>query len=65
MDAARAGSNKAEELKLQKEFDELKRAQARIGNKIDEDKESGNTISRTNEINRRRYVQNFSTISAA
>lgn len=57
MDAARASSNKAEELKLQREFDDLKRQQARIGNKIDEDKESGNSISRTNEINRRKFQQ--------
>ena len=57
MDAARAGADKALELKLQREFDLLKRNQAHIGSKIDEDKESGNTVSRQNEINRRRFQQ--------
>jgi senataxin len=56
MDEAR-GKDKGLEIKLQREFDELKRAQARIGAKIDEDKESGNTVSRQNEINRRRFQQ--------
>lgn len=57
MDAARAGNDKSLELKLQREFDQLKRNQARIGSKIDEEKQSGNTVSRQNEINRRRYQQ--------
>jgi senataxin len=56
MDEAR-GKDKGLEIKLQREFDELKRSQARIGAKIDEDKESGNTVSRQNEINRRRFQQ--------
>lgn len=56
MDEAR-GKDKGLEIKLQREFDELKRTQARIGAKIDEDKESGNTVSRQNEINRRRFQQ--------
>jgi senataxin len=56
MDEAR-GKDKGLGIKLQREFDELKRAQARIGAKIDEDKESGNTVSRQNEINRRRFQQ--------
>jgi senataxin len=57
MDAALASADKALELKLRKEFDLLKRNQAHIGTKIDEDKESGNTVSRQNEINRRRFQQ--------
>lgn len=57
MDAARASNNKSGELNLQREFDTLKRNQARIGSKIDEEKQSGNTVSRQNEINRRRYQQ--------
>ncbi|RDL37134.1 Uncharacterized protein BP5553_04567 [Venustampulla echinocandica] len=57
MDEARKNGNKTSELLLQRQFDALKRSQAHIGNKIDEDKESGNTVSRQNEINRRRYQQ--------
>jgi len=57
MDDARGKEDKAFEIRLQRDFDELKRAQARIGAKIDEDKESGNTVSRQNEINRRRFQQ--------
>ena len=57
MDAARASNDKSAELRHQREFDMLKRSQASIGNKIDEEKQSGNTVSRQNEINRRRYQQ--------
>ncbi|KAG9237071.1 SEN1 N terminal-domain-containing protein [Amylocarpus encephaloides] len=57
MDTAREKGDKAGELVLQRKFDELKRKQAFIGNKIDEEKQSGNTVSRQNEINRRRYQQ--------
>jgi senataxin len=57
MEAARATGEKSEEVRLQPEFDQLKRAQARIGAQIDADKESGNTVSRQNEINRRKYQQ--------
>lgn len=57
MEAARASNDKTLDLKLQKEFDLLKRNQAHIGSKIDEDKQSGNTVSRQNEINRRRFQQ--------
>ncbi|RFU32526.1 hypothetical protein B7463_g3842, partial [Scytalidium lignicola] len=57
MGEARGKQDKALELKLQREFDLLKRRQAHIGSKIDEDKESGNTVSRQNEINRRRFQQ--------
>ena len=57
MDAARGQGDKSLELKLQKEFDVLKRKQANVGSQIDEDKENGNTVSRENEINRRRFQQ--------
>ncbi|ESZ91479.1 hypothetical protein SBOR_8140 [Sclerotinia borealis F-4128] len=56
MDKCRAEGNKTSELKLQREFDELKRKQAHIGNKIDEDKESDNKV-RQNEISRRHFTQ--------
>lgn len=45
------------ERKLRSDFDMLKKNQAAIGARIDADKESGNTVSRTNEINRRRFQQ--------
>jgi senataxin len=57
MENARAGNDKAVELKLQREFDMLKRNKARIGSKIDEERQSGTTVSRQTEINRRRYQQ--------
>ena len=57
MDEARKNGDKSQELKLQREFDGLKRSQAHIGAKIDEDKDSGNTVTRQNEINRRRFQQ--------
>lgn len=57
MDAAREMMNKSLELQLQREFDQLKRSQAHVNAKIDADKESGNTVSRQNEINRRRFQQ--------
>jgi senataxin len=57
LETARAASNKSEELRLQREFDNLKRDQVHIGAKIDADKESGNTVSRQNEINRRKFQQ--------
>jgi senataxin len=57
MDEARAKGDKALELNLSREFDQLKRSQAHIGAKIEEDKESGNTVTRQNEINRRRFQQ--------
>lgn len=57
MDAARETMNKSLELQLQREFDGLKRSQAHLNAKIDADKESGNTVSRQNEINRRRFQQ--------
>lgn len=56
MDKCRAAGDKTSELKLQREFDELKRKQAHIGNKIDEDKESDNKV-RQNEISRRHFTQ--------
>ncbi|CZR51539.1 related to SEN1 protein [Phialocephala subalpina] len=42
---------------LRREFDQLKRRQAQLGAKIDEDKDSGMTVSRQNEISRRRFQQ--------
>jgi len=58
LDAARAkGDDKTLELRIQREIDGKKRDQARIGAKIDEDKDSGNTVARDNEINRRRIQQ--------
>ncbi|KAF4635788.1 hypothetical protein G7Y89_g2302 [Cudoniella acicularis] len=57
MDEARKNGDKSTELQLQRQFDALKRNQAHLGAKIDEDKESGNTVSRQNEINRRRFQQ--------
>jgi senataxin len=57
MDALRQKSDPEGERKLQKQFDELKRKQAHLGNKIDEEKQSGNTFARQNEINRRKYQQ--------
>lgn len=57
MSEAREKGDKSGELALQRKFDELKRKQAHLGNKIDEDKQNGNTSARQNEINRRRYQQ--------
>jgi senataxin len=57
MDEARKEGDKSIELQLQRQFDTLKRNQAHIGSKIDADKESGNTASRQNEIDRRRFQQ--------
>ncbi|KAF7870646.1 hypothetical protein EAF04_004390 [Stromatinia cepivora] len=56
MEKCRAEGDKTSENKLQREFDELKRKQAHIGNKIDEDKESDNKV-RQNEISRRHFTQ--------
>jgi senataxin len=44
-------------LSLRKEFDQLKRRQAQLGAKIDEDNNSGMTFSRQNEISRRKFQQ--------
>lgn len=57
LDEARAKGDKTLELRIQREIDGKKRDQARIGAKIDEDKDSGNTVARDNEINRRRIQQ--------
>ncbi|OBT68370.1 hypothetical protein VE03_02935 [Pseudogymnoascus sp. 23342-1-I1] len=57
LEEARTKGEKTSELKIQREIDGLKRDQARIGAKIDEDKDSGNTVARDNEINRRRIQQ--------
>jgi senataxin len=57
MDAMRQQSDQEGERRLQRQFDELKRKQAHIGNKIDEEKQSGSTFARQNEINRRKFQQ--------
>ncbi|TVY93187.1 putative ATP-dependent helicase [Lachnellula willkommii] len=57
MDEARKNAEKSMELQLQRQFDALKRNQAHIGSRIDADKESGNTMTRQNEINRRKFQQ--------
>ncbi|KAL2020987.1 hypothetical protein VTK56DRAFT_7761 [Thermocarpiscus australiensis] len=57
LEAARASDNRTLAMKLQREFDELKRRQAHIGAKIDADKSSGNTLAREVEIKRRQIQQ--------
>jgi senataxin len=57
LEEARANGNSDLERRLQREFDEKKRSQARIGAKIDADKDSGNTAARENEIIRRKLQQ--------
>ncbi|KAK3941950.1 SEN1 N terminal-domain-containing protein [Diplogelasinospora grovesii] len=57
LDAARASEDRAFTMKLQREFDELKRRQAHIGARIDADKNSGNTYARELEIKRRQVQQ--------
>jgi senataxin len=57
LEEARINNDKSTESRLQREFDVLKRTQAHLGAKIDADKESGNTVSRQNEINRRKFQQ--------
>lgn len=57
LEEARTMDIKDAERRLQREFDEKKREQARLGAKIDEDKDSGNTVARDNEIRRRLVLQ--------
>ncbi|KAJ9155180.1 Helicase SEN1 [Pleurostoma richardsiae] len=57
LEAARAGDDRGQTMKLQREFDELKRRQAHIGARIDADKDSGNTFAREKEIKRRQIQQ--------
>ena len=59
LEAARASDNRTFTMKLQREFDELKRRQAHIGAKIDADKSSGNTFAREAEIKRRQIQQDI------
>lgn len=56
LEEARAKNDDLLKQKLQREFDELKRKQVHIGNKIDEDKESGNTVQRQNQISKQKYT---------
>ncbi|KUJ23532.1 uncharacterized protein LY89DRAFT_680273 [Mollisia scopiformis] len=57
MDEAQKDDNPTKIQNLRREFDQLKRRQAQLGSKIDEDKESGMTVSRQNEISRRKFQQ--------
>ncbi|RDW92450.1 hypothetical protein BP5796_01844 [Coleophoma crateriformis] len=57
LDEARKQGDKATELKLQRERDNLIRTRNHVNAKIDADKESGNTVTRENEINRRKFQQ--------
>ncbi|KAK6225032.1 helicase Sen1 [Colletotrichum tabaci] len=57
LDAARAAGDRTLSQALQRDFDQLKRSQINIGAKIDEDKASGNTVSREAEIRRRQIQQ--------
>ncbi|KAL2161236.1 hypothetical protein VTH06DRAFT_8456 [Thermothelomyces fergusii] len=57
LEAARASDNRALAMKLQREFDELKRRQAHIGARIDANKNEGNTFAREVEIKRRQIQQ--------
>jgi senataxin len=57
LEESRENGNKELERRLQREFDEKKRNQARIGSRIDENKDSGNTAARENEILRRKVQQ--------
>ncbi|KAK3905016.1 SEN1 N terminal-domain-containing protein [Staphylotrichum tortipilum] len=59
LEAARASDNRTITMKLQREFDELKRRQAHIGAKIDANKSSGNTYAREMEIKRRQIQQDI------
>jgi senataxin len=57
LEEARNSGNAELERRLQRDFDGKKRDQARIGARIEDDKASGNTASRENEITRRRLQQ--------
>ncbi|KAM0812914.1 putative SEN1 N terminal-domain-containing protein [Seiridium cardinale] len=57
LDAARAANDREQINILERKFDELKRRQVTIGNRIDADKDSGNTAQRESEIRRRQAQQ--------
>ncbi|KAK0633290.1 SEN1 N terminal-domain-containing protein [Immersiella caudata] len=57
LEAARASEDRPLTMKLQREWDELKRRRAHIGARIDADKSSGNTFQRETEIKRRQIQQ--------
>lgn len=59
LEAARASDNRTFTMKLQREFDELKRRQAHIGAQIDANKTNGNTFAREVEIKRRQIQQDI------
>ncbi|KAK7743638.1 DEAD-box type RNA helicase [Diatrype stigma] len=57
LESARASENRELTNRLQRQFDELKRRQQRIGARIDADKDSGITAARENELRRRQIQQ--------
>ncbi|KAF7532647.1 hypothetical protein G7054_g7758 [Neopestalotiopsis clavispora] len=57
LDAARAANDREQVNTLSRKFEELKRRQVAIGNRIDADKDSGNTAQRESEIRRRQVQQ--------
>lgn len=59
LEAARASEDRELAMKIQREFDELKRKQAHIGARIDADKSSGNTYAREVEIKKRQIQQDI------
>jgi len=59
LEAARASEDRDLTMKLQREWDELKRRRAHIGARIDADKSSGNTYARETEIKRRQIQQDI------
>ncbi|KAK1837007.1 SEN1 N terminal-domain-containing protein [Podospora conica] len=59
LEAARASEDRDLAMKIQREFDELKRRQAHVGARIDADKSSGNTYAREAEIKKRQIQQDI------
>lgn len=57
LEAARETGDRQLAMKLQRELDDLKSRQARIGNKIEADKASGQTFAREVDIKRRQVQQ--------
>ncbi|KAK3363521.1 SEN1 N terminal-domain-containing protein [Lasiosphaeria hispida] len=59
LEAARASEDRNFAMKIQREFDDLKRRQAQIGAKIDSEKANGNTFAREADIKRRQIQQDI------
>ncbi|KAH6647006.1 SEN1 N terminal-domain-containing protein [Truncatella angustata] len=57
LDAARVADDREQVNTLARKFEDLKRRQVAIGNRIDADKDSGNTAQRESEIRRRQVQQ--------